>query len=80
MHELLSIVVPIVPGDDQNAFLMGLIWSPSVDLIFDGIVPLYAAYRVGLISYLVDQEVQPVIEPKTRTLDILDLVTNKKPF
>jgi hypothetical protein len=55
-HQLFSITVPVVPSEDQGAFLMGFMWSALVDLMFAGIIPLYAAYRLGLISYLVDQQ------------------------
>jgi hypothetical protein len=40
LHELLSVMIPFIPTDDQGAFFTGLAWSPLVDLIFAGIVPL----------------------------------------
>jgi len=82
LQQLLSIVVPMAPSEDQNAFLMGLIWSPLFNIVFAGIIPLYATYRMGLIRYLVDQESRTVIakaeiEAKTRNFDIQNPVTNK---
>jgi hypothetical protein len=51
LQQLLSIVLPVVPSEEQGAFLVGLSYSPAVDVIFSGIVPLYASYRVALVSY-----------------------------
>jgi hypothetical protein len=55
-NQLLSIALPLVPTEDQEAFLAGFLSSPVVDLIFAAVVPLYASYRLGLLRYLIDRD------------------------
>jgi hypothetical protein len=59
LWQLLSIAVPSIPSDDQQAFLTGFLASPLIDLVFVGAIPLYASYRLGLLEFLINRERAP---------------------
>ena len=51
-REGLRIASRFTPKDDVGFFLTGFLLGPAVDLVLGGLLPIYAAYRLGFISYL----------------------------